>query len=179
MPDIHLSSKRPSSVSMKAASARVLRTSRLLLLPAVALTLTACSENPISAAADQVRQEVAGVRESARDMFRPEDQLAQNDVRGRDDDERDGRDDGDRDGAWGDRHDDRNDRDDDDDRRDGWGDRDRRDDDEDRRGRRADRDDERYRDRDGDDGDGGRDGDGDRDRDDDERGGDRGDDDER
>lgn len=155
MPDFKPSSKRPHNAAMRAASARVLRTSRLLLLPAVALTLAACNENPISAAAAEAGQQVAELRQDVQRVFEPDMQVARNDDR----DDRDGR--GDRwrdDERDGERDDGRDgDRDDEDDDR-GYRDRDGRDDD-DRRARRADRDDERYRDRGG------------RDDDDDDRGG--------
>lgn len=158
---------KTTPITMKAAKARVLRTSRLFLLPAIALSLTACTDNVVPDTVADIGRKADQVRESANAVFDPGAAQAQADGRRQEelvrDDYRDDRDGDDRDGR---------DRDDDgrgDDRDDRYGrdgDRDRHDDD-DRRDRDDDRDDDDRRDRDGDRHD--RDG-RDDDRDDDDRG---------
>lgn len=165
--------------SMKQARAKVLRTSRLFLLPAIALSLTACTESGASDAVAEFRRDADEVRKSANAIFDPAASVADASRERRDGDDRRDRDDERGRRAWQDdderdddrreyreRDDDRDDRvqgdDRDDERRRRYRDRDRDDDDE--RGwrrdgdDRSDRDDDRYRDRDGD-----------RDRDDDDR----------
>lgn len=145
--------KKPH-VTMQAARLRVLRTSRLFLLPAIALSLTACTENAVADAVTDIRQKADEMRGSANAVFDPAATLA--DSR-RYDDDRDDRDD-DRDDDDDDRDDRRRakrDQDRDDDRRDRRAYRDDDDDDDDddrrRRYRDRDRDDDRRRDRDDDD----------------------------
>lgn len=67
--------KKPH-VTMQAARLRVLRTSRLFLLPAIALSLTACTENAVADAVTDIRQKADEMRGSANAVFDPAATLA-------------------------------------------------------------------------------------------------------
>lgn len=84
----HTRRNRTKSMSMQAAKVRVLRTSRLFLLPpAIALTVAACNDNPTPQMMAQAPQQGEELRDSASESLsdRGGVQLARND----DDDDRD------------------------------------------------------------------------------------------